>query len=50
MRLAFTWIDPDISAARSWMAREDPLGAQDVDHALRIAEKQRANVDPMILH
>jgi len=29
------------------MAREDPLDAQDVDHALRIAEKHRANVEAL---
>ena len=47
VRLAFTLIDPDIFPAPSWMAREDPLDAQDVDHALRIAEKHRANVESL---
>ena len=47
VRLAFTLIDPDLFPAPSWMAREDPLDAQDVDHALRIAEKHRANVEAL---
>ncbi|MEI7908512.1 MAG: hypothetical protein WCK77_02645 [Verrucomicrobiota bacterium] len=29
VRLAFTLIDPDIFPVPSWMAREDPLDAQD---------------------
>ena len=45
VRLAFTLIDPDIFPAPSWMAREDPLDAQDVDHALRIAEQHRDNLE-----
>ena len=37
VRLAFMLIDPDIFPAPSWLMREDPLDAQDVDHALLIA-------------
>ena len=47
MRLAVSLNDPDIFPAPSWMAREDPLDAQDVDHALLIAEKHRANVESL---
>ncbi len=44
VRLAFTLIDPDIFPAPSWLGSDDPLDAQDVDIALRIAEKHRDNV------
>ena len=47
VRLAFTLIDPEIFPAPSWMAREDPLDAQDVHHALRIAEQHRASVEAL---
>src|ERR1035437_9473543 len=45
VRLAFTLIDPDIFPVPSWLGREDPLDAQDVDVALLIAEKHRDNVE-----
>ena len=47
VRLAFTLIDPGIFPAPSWMAREDPLDAQDVHHALRIAAQHRAGVEAL---
>lgn len=47
VRLAFSLIDPDIFPAPAWLMREDPLDAQDVDHALRIAEKHRDNVEAL---
>ena len=47
VRLAFMLIDPDIFPAPSWLMREEPLDAQDVDHALLIAQTHRANVEDL---
>ena len=47
VRLAFTLIDPNIFPAPAWLMRENPLDAQDVDHALLVAEKHRANVEAL---
>jgi len=37
----------DIFPAPAWLMRDDPLDAQDVDHALRIAERHRDNVEAL---
>ena|ERR1035437_941822 len=47
VRLAFTLIDPDIFPAPSWLGSDDPLDAQDVDVAMRIAEKHRDDVQAL---